>query len=357
MNGTPVFHKCELLLTQRCGLKCDYCHIIRNPVEKECDTAEWKTNFTMLKALGLKFLVLYGGEPLIRKDFPELIDHLNEIELPYTVITNGVTNVKVLEKVLPKLNGFTVSIDFPRKYQYVDDDSYLKSMNGWEWIRKAKDAGVKDITVCTTVHGKNVGVLQELSNEILDMDVWHITTLLHHSTDDSYTYRANTNEVMQYVFGLFDMELLKELGEWFKKQFYAGRKVHNIPAYYDLWGQEVCLALDWKCKGFQCLSIMPDGTLRPCLDLAGEGTLSKRTIRDLYLNSDSLQFELDYIVGEDVKRCGGCFWDPKFMSEWLQQTEITKKYGHVVFDHLLDTRDRVEMYRLMEKSVEEMKWK
>ena len=62
-------------LTYRCPLQCPYCS---NPLdfaqqEKELTTEQWIEVFRQARAMGSVQLGFSGGEPLTRKDLPELI--------------------------------------------------------------------------------------------------------------------------------------------------------------------------------------------------------------------------------------------------------------------------------------------
>src|SRR5579859_7773995 len=62
-------------LTYRCPLHCPYCS---NPVElanisSELTTEEWKRVIDEASNLGVLHILFSGGEPLLRKDLPELV--------------------------------------------------------------------------------------------------------------------------------------------------------------------------------------------------------------------------------------------------------------------------------------------
>lgn len=78
-------------LTYKCPLKCLYCS---NPVNfhemrQELSTDEWKRAFSDAAELGVVQVHLSGGEPVIRKDLPELIRHARSCDLYTNLITGG----------------------------------------------------------------------------------------------------------------------------------------------------------------------------------------------------------------------------------------------------------------------------
>ncbi len=78
-------------LTYACPLHCPYCS---NPVASdssaELSTAEWTRVFHEAAQLGVLHLGLSGGEPLLRRDLPELITAAAAAGLYTNLITSGV---------------------------------------------------------------------------------------------------------------------------------------------------------------------------------------------------------------------------------------------------------------------------
>jgi pyrroloquinoline quinone biosynthesis protein E len=79
-------------VTHRCPLHCLYCS---NPLEmqraeSELATEDWTRVFWQASQMGVMHLHLTGGEPLARKDLPELIRAGREAGLYVNMITSGV---------------------------------------------------------------------------------------------------------------------------------------------------------------------------------------------------------------------------------------------------------------------------
>ncbi len=79
-------------VTYRCPLKCPYCS---NPLElrryrEELDTAVWKRVLADAARLGVVQVHFSGGEPLVRRDLPELIEEARLLGL-YSNLSTGAT--------------------------------------------------------------------------------------------------------------------------------------------------------------------------------------------------------------------------------------------------------------------------
>jgi pyrroloquinoline quinone biosynthesis protein E len=79
-------------LTHRCPLQCPYCSnpLALERVAAELDTAGWLRVLDQAAALGVLQVHFSGGEPLIRRDLPELVRRAASLNLYSNIITSGV---------------------------------------------------------------------------------------------------------------------------------------------------------------------------------------------------------------------------------------------------------------------------
>src|SRR4051794_7223422 len=79
-------------LTYRCPLKCPYCS---NPLEMrrgraQADNGAWRRVLAEAAALGVVQVPFSGGEPLARRDLPDLVQEACQVGL-YTHLSTGAT--------------------------------------------------------------------------------------------------------------------------------------------------------------------------------------------------------------------------------------------------------------------------
>jgi len=78
------------IVTRACNLTCYYCFAdARKRDPDELSTAEAKTVLEDLAAHGVFLVNFLGGEPLMRRDIYELIDHASDLGVYATILTNG----------------------------------------------------------------------------------------------------------------------------------------------------------------------------------------------------------------------------------------------------------------------------
>lgn len=89
--GAPRPYTLVAELTYKCPLKCLYCS---NPVnfhemQNELSTEQWCKAISEAADLGVVQLHFTGGEPVVRKDLPDLIRHARSRDLYTNLITGG----------------------------------------------------------------------------------------------------------------------------------------------------------------------------------------------------------------------------------------------------------------------------
>ena len=80
-------------ITNRCNLRCPYCYAnvddrFDHPPD-DMTTEAVKKHIDDLYDLGMRWLIILGGEPLIRKDIGEILRHTRKKGVLIEVVTNG----------------------------------------------------------------------------------------------------------------------------------------------------------------------------------------------------------------------------------------------------------------------------
>ena len=114
-QGKSYIKNIEIVVTNRCNLKCRHCcadafdaccedHLTIEDIKKIIDSAE---------RLNVKSIVITGGEPMLRKDFFEIVDYLKEHFSGHcNLMTNGMfINEKNVDKLISCFEGFNISLD------------------------------------------------------------------------------------------------------------------------------------------------------------------------------------------------------------------------------------------------------
>ncbi len=101
----------SLSVTARCNLDCAYCDRSAR-LQKELPASRWRSILDELTDLGCVRISLTGGEPLLRPDLGQILDHALSLGLGVVLNTNGHLVGKNLDLV-SRFHGVTTSLDGP----------------------------------------------------------------------------------------------------------------------------------------------------------------------------------------------------------------------------------------------------
>ena len=91
----------------RCNSACGYCDLPLNVGRYEMTRGEIRGVFSYLYRDGVRFVLLQGGGPLLRRDVPEILEDLSAIGFHLTLITNG---TKITPQLVERLGRLPVAI-------------------------------------------------------------------------------------------------------------------------------------------------------------------------------------------------------------------------------------------------------
>lgn len=100
-------------ITNACNLRCEHCFMNSGvSLQNELTLIEWKRVLSEFKNAGGESVTFTGGEPLMNKDFVEIIRHAHDLGLSVTVLSNGVLwNKPKIEECAPYISEIQISID------------------------------------------------------------------------------------------------------------------------------------------------------------------------------------------------------------------------------------------------------
>jgi MoaA/NifB/PqqE/SkfB family radical SAM enzyme len=137
VRGRPLLTVFEVTL--RCNSACGYCDLPLNEGRYELSREQIREVFTGLYQDGLRFVLLQGGEPLVRPDIAEVIEDLVEIGFGVTLITNGTRFTPELVERLSRLPvNVSISLDSldRQRYRQIRGADQLRMvLNGIELLK------------------------------------------------------------------------------------------------------------------------------------------------------------------------------------------------------------------------------
>jgi len=136
-------------MTRRCNLKCVHCYAQSidpsEEIKNELTTDEGKALIDDLAEFGTPVILFSGGEPLLRKDLPELTRYAKSKGLRAVISTNGTLITKEIAKELKEvgLSYVGISLDGPEE----TNDEFRKQKGAFkkamEGLKNCQEAGIK----------------------------------------------------------------------------------------------------------------------------------------------------------------------------------------------------------------------
>jgi MoaA/NifB/PqqE/SkfB family radical SAM enzyme len=114
-------------ITNRCNLRCRHCDVWRFKKKKDLDYVIYKRLIDESSALGLKFVAISGGEPLLHKDLLKFISCSKRRGMYVNLSTNGVliNDAIISDFKKSKLDSITVSLDSTQQKYDLDRKSVV----------------------------------------------------------------------------------------------------------------------------------------------------------------------------------------------------------------------------------------
>lgn len=302
----PILKQLFFELTIACNEHCRHCGSSCGDVQiKDALTKEQWMNIVddVARDFSKKpFIAVTGGEPLLNKDFFEIMNHVHDKGFKWGMTSNGVLIDKETAKKLKEAGMSTVSISLDgtkENHEWLRQvpGCYEKTLDG---IRNLVEVGFKNVMVTTVVYKKNYGELDKIREvvESLGCNTWR---LMHVDPIG----RAIDNEDMvlddsEYV-GLIEyMSKLRRTGldVSYTCNYYLGETFeHEIRSWY------------YRCiSGIEVASICYNGDIVGCLDIARDprvlqGNILKDNLKDVWEN----RFKpFRRHRGQDCEMCRNC---------------------------------------------------
>lgn len=162
-------------LTRACNLTCRHCYVdvTPKPTPDETTTDDVLGLFADLERLGAPVVVLAGGEPLIRRDLPTLLDGLARHRLDAWLCTNATIVDEARAEMLAAspLRGVSASLDGADAATHDalrGDGRFAHALRG---VRRLVDAGCPDVQLRVTATRANAGALAALAPIARDLGV------------------------------------------------------------------------------------------------------------------------------------------------------------------------------------------
>ncbi|MDD1701034.1 MAG: radical SAM protein [Methanoregula sp.] len=297
------------LITYNCNFKCIHCEASAGSTKVlELTTDEAFRLIDEFKSMGVKRILLSGGEPLVRKDVFLIIEYILSRGIQYGILSNGFSVDKFTDKFMRmKPFMFFTSID---GLEQTNDEirgvhgAFKKSLDALTFFQSI---GVDQRVVNTLVLPNNIRQLPELKKIIQKSAAtfWRLAIPIPVGRLMDNEKPFLDKDQLKYLFGFID----------------ASRKDLHIELSEDA-GYLGCYALKLRSYHFFCdagltnCAVMPDGEVLGCQiaydNAFSEGNIRTRSFQEIWRNGFSHfrnpQFETKCRACTYLEACRGGCW-------------------------------------------------
>ena len=183
---SPKLRNLFLELTMRCNERCLHCGSYCGDVtSEELSVDQYRTFLTQVKEdMGTsgKMLDITGGEPLLRKDFFDILGAAHELGFSWGMTSNATLINDSVARDLKRVGMGTISVSIDGLEATHDafrrtPGGYSKAMNGIECLLRT--GGFEHVQVTTVVTHQNITELDELFKIFnnMDIDSWRVINM------------------------------------------------------------------------------------------------------------------------------------------------------------------------------------
>ena len=311
-----------LELTYRCNLACPYCYVGSERNKKELTTDEWKSVIDQIPFYGIVTLV--GGEPLIRKDFVEILEYVSRrVWGKVHVVSNGILITDEIIKAFIKYHLLLLSVSLDGYGENHDknrgkDGIFDKIVSNLENLRAQKPRQMVDIkTIVLPNNLDDLPKLYKLCDEMkfdflsisfLRNNNWKQNSILQESFIPEFTQNY---PIEKY----FDLEHFKEVYKEillmseksrvklrFSPKFeYQKNPLESIERFFNLPAEMLPHEIYKPCLyPYANMMINPEGVVYPCLSQK-IGNVREKTLMELFNSPQYCCFR------KNLKASGGTF--------------------------------------------------
>ena len=254
----------RISLTDHCNFRCSYCMPVEEmewmPQSKLMSAQEIVKLAEIFVSLGVKKIRLTGGEPLVRKDFGQILEELARLPVELTMTTNGILVPQYLEALKKAgVRSINVSLDTLQPEKFFKLTRRDQFAQVWTNILLLLQEGFR-------VKINAVAMQGQIEEELIDFVRLTRDLPLHVRFIEFMPFTGNHWQAKQVI-------TAAQMLEWVKKEVEVVKledKTHDTAKKYQVPGYAGTFAFittmsEHFCGSCNRLRLTADGKIKNCL--------------------------------------------------------------------------------------------
>lgn len=256
-TGRPKLVNLEI--TKLCNAKCDFCDYWQT--KHEIRLSDYRP---VIKKINPLVTVITGGEPMLRKDLPDIVRQVKECSLFIftSMVTKGdlLTLEKAEELFDAGLDQIAISLDFPGEKH----DSYRGVPGLWNHLSNllpqlSKRFSKKSIVINTIIMEDNLDQILDIAHHAKEWKIgvsFSSYSVMKTNNTAHFVKQEQLEKIRKLVEQLIELRR-KWKGVILSTEYY----LKEIPAYFEKGGVPDCFA------GINHIQVTPSGHLKRCSEM------------------------------------------------------------------------------------------
>jgi MoaA/NifB/PqqE/SkfB family radical SAM enzyme len=163
LRGKPMPFMVNWAITGRCNLRCKHCYGSYGILQREELTLDvFRKAIDDFKAMGTRRFTLEGGEPLMHRNFREIVGHLHSRGMEISLCTNGLLLGEHIDFLKDKVDLVVISMDGTEEHNDLirGKGTYRKAVAA---IESLKAKGMRSLIFTCLMEG-NLGQVDDMVN-------------------------------------------------------------------------------------------------------------------------------------------------------------------------------------------------
>jgi MoaA/NifB/PqqE/SkfB family radical SAM enzyme len=294
---SPVVSKLPILVLyphSRCNCRCLMCDIWKETTAREISAAELERHAADIEALGVEWVVLSGGEPLMHSDLFRLCRILRSLRIRITLLSSGLLLRRHADAITGHVDEVIVSLDGPEPVH----DAIRGVPGAFRLLKEGLEPLRVPVDARCTVQGRNCTHLIGTADVAHTLGLRSVSFLAADTTTGAFNHPGGWTPERASLIALDSAQLagleheierlIRERAHDIASRFIreSPEKLRRIAAHFG-----PAAPVSPRCNAPWVSAVVEsDGTVRPCFFHAPIGSLANHTLLEVINGPAAVRF-------------------------------------------------------------------